>query len=821
MNEKINQQTVNVLQKINSNKLPLLILTVILAIIILVILISDYISFSKSEGFDVPDINSNNTEDYYNKYKDNLPDNNAGNNAVNNTGNNAVNNTGNNAGNNTGNNAEDYYNKYKDKIPDNANAEDAEDYYNKYKDKLPDNLNAKDAEDYYNKYKDKLPDNVNAEDYYNKYKSIKQVYQYGDSIKNLNVGNEFQKIGESIRSDLSRTTNDKLNIINKNLTLSKDNPIVNTFIILSFIFVILILCFIFLPSFKELSTLFSQISNVTYVIIYTIFLILFLRILPTDIMNSNAYYIVPITMIIAFLLFIISFRTNYITNFNINYERIKMIILYFCFITICITYYAINPGQYISKNFNISLLLVALISIFGFIYLIILLTLPNIYENFSNLSNSSTPSNLSNVLSKVSNFSKYGLLFFVSFFIIVIVLISTFPGGFFNNKKTSSIITPLLFIVCVFGVILFIPNLFLNNNLNSTSNGNDSFLNSKFTLVKKTLLVLFGLIISGILIGYIVYNIHNLTNKSNIPSFILSIVLIVSVLILVYKTIFVKIPSAQLNNKKTAFFDLLINIVFYIPCIFTGIFDTIMKSVVSEYNANSLSTYLILIIVIILIILYFIIVPQIQSSFNNQGGKLIVENEININSLTTLSNYQQLNDTDAFDYQYAISFWVFIESLPPNTNPNYNKFTSILNYGGKPDILYKADTNTLKITMDQEKSTEKGQNRFIEYDDNGKRIIYKNTNVLLQKWNNIIINYNGGTLDIFLNGELVKSTIEVIPYMKYDSLTIGNDDGINGGICNLVYFKKPLTLTNIYYIYNNLKNNNPPVVNYYNKTIIS
>ena len=110
-------------------------------------------------------------------------------------------------------------------------------------------------------------------------------------------------------------------------------------------------------------------------------------------------------------------------------------------------------------------------------------------------------------------------------------------------------------------------------------------------------------------------------------------------------------------------------------------------------------------------------------------------------------------------------------------------------------------------------TSQKDKNKLIDYDDNGNQIIYKNTNFLLQKWNNIIINYNGGTLDIFLNGELVKSSREIIPYMQYDNLTIGSQDGINGGICNLVYFKKPLTLINVYYIYNNLKNQNPPVVN--------
>ena len=92
--------------------------------------------------------------------------------------------------------------------------------------------------------------------------------------------------------------------------------------------------------------------------------------------------------------------------------------------------------------------------------------------------------------------------------------------------------------------------------------------------------------------------------------------------------------------------------------------------------------------------------------------------------------------------------------------------------------------------------------------------------MLLQKWNNIIVNYNGGTLDIFLNGELVKSSIEVVPYYTFDSLTIGENNGIKGGICNVIYFRHPLTSQNIYYIYNTIKDKDIPTLNDSNKTIM-
>ena len=122
--------------------------------------------------------------------------------------------------------------------------------------------------------------------------------------------------------------------------------------------------------------------------------------------------------------------------------------------------------------------------------------------------------------------------------------------------------------------------------------------------------------------------------------------------------------------------------------------------------------------------------------------------------------------------------------------------------------------------MEQKDLKQNTINNLLDFDEEGNRILYIKHNVLLQKWNNIIINYNGGILDIFLNGELMKSDVGVVPYYTLDSLTIGKNGGINGGICNVVYFKKVLTALNIYLLYNMIKNKTPPVSNDSNLTII-
>ena len=270
------------------------------------------------------------------------------------------------------------------------------------------------------------------------------------------------------------------------------------------------------------------------------------------------------------------------------------------------------------------------------------------------------------------------------------------------------------------------------------------------------------------------------------------------------------------NAKKTAFFDLFVNLAFYTQCIFSDTFYSIKNVISGEYSSADRNSIMMLIISIVIICAYFA-VPYVYNKLNLQGGKLLINQPVYKDTVYNLGTYENLHGGVGFKYQYAVSFWVFLDASAPNTNSNSSKYTSLLNFADKPNILYKTDTNTLMVTLEQEPDH---LNTLAEYDDKGNRILYKNEKVLLQKWNNIIINYNGGTLDIFLNGELVNSSIGVVPYYKLDMLTIGEATGVRGGICNVVYYNRVLTASNIYFIYNMVKDKTPPVPEESNTTTL-
>jgi hypothetical protein len=607
---------------------------------------------------------------------------------------------------------------------------------------------------------------------------------------------------------------------------SSQEIVSNTLLILFFVFILLTVSIYLLPSLKDFKNFLSQIKNVTYVIFYTIFLILFFRLMPSSIINNYANIITPITIVISLFMFYMAFKQNYIEEFNVNYERIKTIILFICLITLFFIYYITDPGGYITQYFGYSLLLTIILSIFSLLYLIILLTIPEQTKSAQN-------TKYHNLLQRFSSFSVWGGISFLIF--LIVTSVGIYESGLISNLNLNdsvnnlfSVKTACVFIIFLILLILWTILLIFNVFPDFPSIPNMAG-TEKINFYKKGLLILFGLVISGVIITWIIYNIQNLSSTSSIISLILNIFLILIVIGLIYKTIFVQLPYG--NTKKNAFFSLITNIIFYIPCLFASLFtngspsdflNTIKSWFMNEYNSTTKSSLIILFIAIILLVVYFTF-PSLYNKINLQGGKLLVNHPVYTNKNYSLGTYKDLNGNENFEYQYAISFWFFLDAVPPNTNSNSSQYTSILNFGNKPNILYNTQTNSLVVTMPTDikiYNTDTDKSQLTNLDENENTILYKNDKVLLQKWNNMIINYNGGVLDIFLNGELVKSGSGIVPYYTLDNLTIGEDDGVRGGICNVVYFKKTLTSTNIYYLYNMVKNFSPPIVEKNNLTVI-
>ena len=159
---------------------------------------------------------------------------------------------------------------------------------------------------------------------------------------------------------------------------------------------------------------------------------------------------------------------------------------------------------------------------------------------------------------------------------------------------------------------------------------------------------------------------------------------------------------------------------------------------------------------------------------------------------TTLANIRIPKSVKP-NHNFCISTWVFLENDYKN-----NEFYNVLDYASKPKIEYNAMTNQLRFTIrsfdgnyvntentnfsyinsgnnklphinidhshnangnpvssNLQSDNKKKRNRYEKDDDKTKdEIVLTYDNVLQQKWNNIVINFDGNALDIFINGKI-------------------------------------------------------------------
>jgi hypothetical protein len=184
-----------------------------------------------------------------------------------------------------------------------------------------------------------------------------------------------------------------------------------------------------------------------------------------------------------------------------------------------------------------------------------------------------------------------------------------------------------------------------------------------------------------------------------------------------------------------------------------------------------------------------------------EKSKILLMNPVYLKNKKYITDFEK-EKIDNFDieynYNYALSGWFFFRANALKAVVQADNYKSILNYGGKPNIMYSSIDNKLKIKMNNGK--------------NQKPKVFIIDDVPLQKWNNIVINYDSGILDIFMNSKLLASFNNIVPYMSQDQITIGEKDGIAGGVCNIVYFPQSISKDRIDINYKILSNKNPPVI---------
>ena len=237
----------------------------------------------------------------------------------------------------------------------------------------------------------------------------------------------------------------------------------------------------------------------------------------------------------------------------------------------------------------------------------------------------------------------------------------------------------------------------------------------------------------------------------------------------------------------------IVNFILFIPCLISDFVEYLY----GEFATTPKIVYILFVIELLLILLYLYL-PKIIKRMNERFGKVIVDKPERINMRKDATNYIDIQSekvsTDSQQLtgsklevnvrkKFAMSMWIYIVPMPTNHIP-YNKEATILDFANHPKIVYDGSQKNFRIYYSATKSD--------QFD------------APHEKWNHIFVNYDKDTVDMFLNGEL-KTTI---PREKHtgefgvgDILTIGQDNGLQGGIAKVVYYERPLLLNEIRNIY--------------------
>jgi len=444
----------------------------------------------------------------------------------------------------------------------------------------------------------------------------------------------------------------------------------------------------------------------------------------------------------------------------------------------------------------------------------------------------------------------YSILAFIAFVIGIIMwnplnLVVDYPGyfsflmiclaalsGMFGLKATNTISTMQFIIASAAIIIFYLATMFMSTNPYDIVSSNQGIVIGigaialilgvlialkelnyiQFKDVKTMEIIKYTLITVGILVAFlalfygIFYAVQHVNTGTNFLLLFVNILIILVFAAFIIKFFNIDKKLQSKPGGDPTWFGLIKKLLFFIPCSIINIVEYMKE----QYKITPKVIWQLLGLEILLILGRFLI-PYLYEKLMNSKGTLLVRQPQDINKDVFLANFEDLNYYKSDDankdaskeemqnYHYTISAWIYINSFAPNTNMAYTKDTSILNIGNKPNIQFNVEQNELIIRMRETSEKE-------------TVVLRKRDLIKYQKWNHIVVVYNGGTLDVFVNNELISTKSNIIPMKQYDIVSYGSDDGIYGGICNVKYFNEKLSRSEINWLYNTAKIHDPPVI---------
>jgi hypothetical protein len=305
--------------------------------------------------------------------------------------------------------------------------------------------------------------------------------------------------------------------------------------------------------------------------------------------------------------------------------------------------------------------------------------------------------------------------------------------------------------------------------------------------------------------------IYGLSKVMSIPSTLEQIISIINFLLLMglvalVLSLFNFNTSTSLvlsNNTGLGFiFTFILKLILYIPCFLIDCSNVLREQL--QLAKKEYTVVIILLIEIALIASKFLI-PKIFNKVITSDGIVLTDKVYPLEIKNHVPIPRSLKILTK-SVNYGVSSWIYIHPVPNNTNEAYVQNTSLINCGNVPDMQFNAEKGAIIFSVDVTDAN--GSKRTVIVPDKKTQ---RDVKIIYSRWNNIFVNFIDGGMDIFVNGDLVISEPNIIPYQNPNGVNIGSSPGIYGEMCNLVYYKTPVLAQNIKLMYESMKDMNPPI----------